>query len=60
MASELFLLARSGGKPLHQMPDKLPDLEIAGIALANECSLATRNISDFRGLGIDLIDPWSG
>jgi len=45
--------------PLHQIPTKLADLQIAGIAAANECSLATRNVGDFRGLGIDLIDPWS-
>lgn len=58
-AAQLCILARSGGRPLHQMPDKLPDLQIAGIALANECPLATRDAADFRGLGIDLIDPWS-
>ncbi len=58
-AANLFALARSSGLPLHQMPTKLADLQIAGIAAANECSLATRNVGDFRGLGIDLIDPWS-
>lgn len=58
-AASLFALARSSGLPLHQMPAKLADLQIAGIAAANECSLATRNVGDFRGLGIDLIDPWS-
>jgi len=58
-AAQLFILARSSGRPLHQMPEKLPDLQIAGIALANECPLATRDAADFRGLGIDLIDPWS-
>ena len=58
-AASLFALARSSGLPLHQVPIKLADLQIASIAVANECSLATRNVSDFRGLGIDLIDPWS-
>jgi predicted nucleic acid-binding protein len=58
-AASLFALARSSGLPLHQVPAKLADLQIAGIAAANECSLATRNVGDFRGLGIDLIDPWS-
>lgn len=57
-AASLFALARSGGSPLHQVSIKLADLEIAGIAAANECSLATRNVGDFHGLGIDLIDPW--
>lgn len=58
-ATSLFSLAKSSGLPLHQMPAKLADLQIAGIAAANECSLATRNAADFRGLGIELIDPWS-
>lgn len=58
-AASLFALARTGGLPLHQMPIKLADLQIAGIAAANECTIATRNAGDFRGLGIDLIDPWS-
>jgi predicted nucleic acid-binding protein len=58
-AASLFALARSGGSPLHQVSIKLADLQIAGIAAANECSLATRDVADFHGLGIDLIDPWS-
>lgn len=58
-ASLLSALARDDGLPLHQMPGKLADLQIAGIAAANECALATRNVGDFRGLGIELIDPWS-
>ena len=59
-AGSLFALARSGGLPLHQMPFKLADLQIAGIAAANECALAARNAADFHGLGIDLVDPWNG
>lgn len=58
-AAHLYALAREGGLPLHQMPGKLADLQIAGIAVANECVLASRNVGDFRGLGIELIDPWS-
>jgi predicted nucleic acid-binding protein len=58
-AASLFALARSGGSSLHQASTKLADLQIAGIAAANECTLATRNVGDFRGLGIELIDPWS-
>ena len=58
-AASLFALARSGGSPLHQVSTKLADLQIAGIAAVNECSFATRNIGDFHGLGIDLIDPWN-
>jgi toxin FitB len=58
-AASLFALARSSGLPPHQIAVKLGDLQIAGIAAANECSFATRNVGDFHGLGIDLIDPWS-
>ncbi|MFZ5782476.1 MAG: type II toxin-antitoxin system VapC family toxin [Pseudomonadota bacterium] len=58
-AATLHVLARSKGLPLSQTPAKLADLQLAGIAAANECSLATRNAADFRGLGLDVIDPWS-
>ena len=35
------------------------DAQIAATALSRRMSLATRNIMDFAGLGIDLIDPWT-
>lgn len=31
---------------------------IAATAIAHDLTLATRNIKDFEGFGIDLIDPW--
>lgn len=31
---------------------------IAATAITNDLVLATRNIKDFEGFGIDLIDPW--
>lgn len=31
---------------------------IAGICLANGATLATRNVKDFDGLGLDLVNPW--
>ncbi len=39
-------------------PVEIRDVQIAGIALANKATLATRNIRHFQGLGIHLIDPW--
>jgi predicted nucleic acid-binding protein len=36
------------------------DLQIAGIAIAQGATLATRNTKDFAGLGIPLVDPWEG
>ena len=45
--------SRAAGRPISQF-----DCQIAAIAQANEASLATRNIKDFQGCGIDVIDPW--
>ena len=45
---------RRAGRPV-----EIRDVEIAGIAAARRATLATRNMRDFEGLGIDLIDPWT-
>ncbi|HEY3241992.1 MAG TPA: hypothetical protein VGM03_01455 [Phycisphaerae bacterium] len=34
------------------------DTRIAGIALARNATLATRNVRHFRDLKIPVIDPW--
>lgn len=34
------------------------DSEIAGIALSRNACLATRNVADFEGAGVELINPW--
>ena len=39
-------------------PIGIPDAIIAATCLVHHARLATRNIKDFEGLGIDLIDPW--
>lgn len=57
-AAGLLGLAKDGGLPLFHIEHKLADLQITAIAAAHGCPLATRNVSDFRGLGIELIDPW--
>lgn len=57
-AARLLGVARSSGMGLHQVPAKLADLQIAGIAAAYNLELATRNTGDFAGLGITLVDPW--
>lgn len=44
---------RSQGRPV-QMPDAM----IAGIAHSRGAALATRNMRDFEGCGITLVDPW--
>jgi predicted nucleic acid-binding protein len=35
------------------------DAQIAAIARSTGAAVATRNLSDFDGSGVELIDPWS-
>ncbi len=44
---------RSRGRPIAEL-----DAQIAAIAQVHDASLATRNISDFEGCGVQLINPW--
>ena len=34
------------------------DSMIAGIALANQATIATRNVRHFTGLSVPVVDPW--
>ena len=43
------------GRPISQS-----DAQIAAIARSAGASIATRNVSDYAGCGVDLIDPWTG
>ena len=53
-ADVIAFLAKAGRNP------KTADAQIAATALSNKMILATRNVKDFEGLGIELIDPWVG
>lgn len=44
---------RTAGRPISQF-----DAQIAAIALSRGATLATRNVADFAGCGIGLLDPW--
>jgi predicted nucleic acid-binding protein len=35
------------------------DAQIAAICRVHDATLATRNLADFDGTGIDMIDPWA-
>jgi predicted nucleic acid-binding protein len=59
-AATILATARAAGLGLHQIPAKLADLQIAGVAAAYGLDLSTRNTGDFQGIGLTLIDPWSG
>jgi predicted nucleic acid-binding protein len=34
------------------------DSLISAVALVNHCTLVTRNVSDFEGAGVEIINPW--
>jgi hypothetical protein len=44
---------RRSGRPISQF-----DAQIAAIARTNGATLATRNVADFQGCGISIVNPW--
>ena len=53
-AARLRAEARRAGRVVD-----LGDVLIAGTAKVHELTVATRNVRDFDGLGIDVFDPWT-
>lgn len=51
--AEFAAMRRAQGRPVEQS-----DAMIAGIARSRGATLATRNLRDFEGCGVTLIDPW--
>jgi predicted nucleic acid-binding protein len=45
---------RQSGRPISQF-----DAQIAAICLARGSSVATRNVTDFSDLGLDIVNPWN-
>ncbi len=54
-SARIWALRLEAGRPIHA-----EDCQIAGIALAHDAVLATRDLRDFAGCGLRLIDPWGG
>ena len=57
-AIEFAALARDrrrAGRPI-----TIADAQIAAVARCHGAALATRNVSDFEGCGVDIINPWAG
>ena len=51
--AEISAARRAAGRPV-----SYPDTQIAAIAHSRGMAVATRNIRDFEGIGIALINPW--
>ncbi len=45
---------RAAGRPISQA-----DCQIAAIARSRGSAVATRNVDDYTGCGIEVLDPWS-
>ncbi|VCU68890.1 Toxin FitB [Pigmentiphaga humi] len=52
--AEIAASRKVAGRPISQF-----DAMIAAIAKSRGASLATRNVKDFAGCGIQVIDPWN-
>jgi len=51
--AEIAAGRRRAGAPLD-----VPDMQIAAIASVNGAAVATRNVADFEGCGVAIINPW--
>jgi hypothetical protein len=52
--ARISAVRRAQGKPISQL-----DAQIAAIVQTLGAELATRNITDFEGCGIKLLNPWT-
>jgi hypothetical protein len=52
--AEIAAARRRAGRPI-----KEADAQIAAIARVHGAALATRDLADFEGCGVALIDPWA-
>ncbi|MDE2663213.1 MAG: type II toxin-antitoxin system VapC family toxin [Gemmatimonadota bacterium] len=53
--AEIAAERRHAGRPIGEA-----DCQIAAISRARGAALVTRNVRDFDGTGLNVIDPWSG
>ncbi|MEO8060539.1 MAG: type II toxin-antitoxin system VapC family toxin [Burkholderiales bacterium] len=58
VAAEAFAKLRSSTQAAGN-PIGFADCAIAAVAAAHGFMLATRNVRDFKGTGVELLDPWS-
>jgi predicted nucleic acid-binding protein len=53
--AEIAATRRQAGRPISQA-----DAQIAAIARSRGAALATRNVPDFEGCGVEIVNPWTG
>jgi predicted nucleic acid-binding protein len=53
--ADIAAVRRAVGRPISQA-----DCQIAAIARSRGMAVATRNVQDFSGTEIEVIDPWAG
>jgi len=52
--AEIAAQRRAAGRPIAEA-----DCQIAAIARATDAPIATRNVKDFDGCGVRVVNPWS-
>jgi predicted nucleic acid-binding protein len=52
--AEILAARSAAGRPIHTA-----DAQIAAICRAHGATCATRNVKDFDGTGVDVVDPWA-
>ena len=52
--AEIAALRRASGRPIAEA-----DCQIAAIARATDAPIATRNVKDFDGCGVRVVNPWN-
>lgn len=52
--ADIVAMRRSIGRPISQF-----DAQIAAISLSVGAGIATRNITDFADIGIEVVNPWN-
>jgi predicted nucleic acid-binding protein len=51
--AEILVIRIRAGQPISVI-----DAQIAAVCRQHQCVLATRNVTDFAGTGIELVNPW--
>jgi toxin FitB len=51
--AEVVIGRRRIGRPI-----AIADAQIAAIALASNAAVATRDVADFEGCGVAIVNPW--